>query len=459
MIRRIRNYFILHRINSTEDVFEKAKINLVYDFTFFMSVLALPFIIQLWINHYYYHLLINIFEISVLILIYVLFRSNISTRRIAIVFVIMDSIMSAGSLILQNGNFDIQATLWSILLIIYTFLLLGKKWGLGIVAFIILLFAGCTDLTGNGALLNFGLDSSQVVPTAVPFLIFPLLLNTYIITTFINTHISAEKIILLQKNQLEEQKTEILASINYAKKIQLAILPLEETIKNKIPDSFIYYQPKDIVSGDFYWFHEINPDQYIMVCADCTGHGVPGALMTVIGSNLLNQIIVEKKEYQPRVILQKLDNLISYTLKQNNKSADYVPDGMDLSLIKVDHQKKEITFSAAKRTGFLIRDNKISEIKGNKHSLGGTKEETSVFNEEIIPYKKNDILYLFTDGIADQFGGPFQKKFLTKQLKELLLKIHIHPINEQGKMIGEAIRQWTGSQEQTDDISILGIQF
>ena len=459
MIRRIRNYFILHRINSTEDVFEKAKINLVYDFTFFMSVLALPFIIQLWINHYYYHLLINIFEISVLILIYVLFRSNISTRRIAIVFVIMDSIMSAGSLILQNGNFDIQATLWSILLIIYTFLLLGKKWGLGIVAFIILLFAGCTDLTGNGALLNFGLDSSQVVPTAVPFLIFPLLLNTYIITTFINTHISAEKIILLQKNQLEEQKTEILASINYAKKIQLAILPLEETIKNKIPDSFIYYQPKDIVSGDFYWFHEINPDQYIMVCADCTGHGVPGALMTVIGSNLLNQIIVEKKEYQPRVILQKLDDLISYTLKQNNKSADYVPDGMDLSLIKVDHQKKEITFSAAKRTGFLIRDNKISEIKGNKHSLGGTKEETSVFNEEIIPYKKNDILYLFTDGIADQFGGPFQKKFLTKQLKELLLKIHSHPINKQGKMIGEAIRQWTGSQEQTDDISILGIQF
>ncbi|MBK7817448.1 MAG: SpoIIE family protein phosphatase [Sphingobacteriaceae bacterium] len=146
----------------------------------------------------------------------------------------------------------------------------------------------------------------------------------------------------VKSKELEVKNRDVTDSINYAKRIQYAVLPQEETIYRSIPLSFIFYKPKDIVSGDFFWFHEINKEEYLLVCADCTGHGVPGAFMTVIGSSLLNQTVIDNKIYKPSDILQELDKLINFTLKQQKDHDVSVQDGMDLTLIKVNKQKKKL---------------------------------------------------------------------------------------------------------------------
>lgn len=262
-----------------------------------------------------------------------------------------------------------------------------------------------------------------------------------------------------KSKELELKQKDITDSINYAKRIQYAVLPHEETIYRSIPLSFIFYKPKDIVSGDFFWFHEINRDEYILVCADCTGHGVPGAFMTVIGSSLLNQTVIDNKIVKPSEILLELDKQINFTLKQQKETGINVQDGMDLTLIKVNKLKKEILLTSAKRTAIFIRNKEIKELKGSKFSLGGMRTGDKHFEELVLNYQEDDILYMFTDGYADQFGGEKGKKFSTKRLKELLLNVHKLPISEQKEVISNTISHWMNTQEQVDDILITGIKF
>jgi serine phosphatase RsbU (regulator of sigma subunit) len=275
-----------------------------------------------------------------------------------------------------------------------------------------------------------------------------------------NAELEGAYTIIKQKNsEIEEQRRDIISSINYASRIQFSILPNTEVISTAIPESFIIYKPKDIVSGDFYWFHELDPDNYILVCADCTGHGVPGALMTVIGSNLLNQIITGHKILKPSEILLVLDNFINLTLKQQTTHEHFVQDGMDLTLLKVDRSKKEFVFCSAKRPALFFRNNELHEFKGNKHSLGGMITGCKVFSETTMQYKVNDVIYLFTDGCTDQFGGEHNKKFSTRQLKELLTNVHSFEISEQKAMLEKVIDDWKGRSEQTDDMLLMGIRF
>lgn len=263
----------------------------------------------------------------------------------------------------------------------------------------------------------------------------------------------------LQKRELEMQKEDIVASINYAKKIQLAVLPHEEIITRGIPLSFFLYKPRDIVSGDFYWFHEIDRDNYILVCADCTGHGVPGAFMTVIGSNLLTQIVKENKITSPSQILNQLDERINETLKQDHARYSEVQDGMDLSIIRVNKSKREFTYTSAKRTAFFIRNNQITELKGSKFSIGGMRSGTKTFEEIVVQYQDDDLLYMFTDGYIDQFGGPDNKKFMIKRFRELVLQTCKLSMPEQKRKLNDTITSWIGSNEQTDDILVVGIRF
>jgi serine phosphatase RsbU (regulator of sigma subunit) len=256
-----------------------------------------------------------------------------------------------------------------------------------------------------------------------------------------------------------EQKKEILDSINYAKRIQLAVLPNEETIQRNIPLYFIYYRPKAIVSGDFYWFHAIDMDSYIYVNADCTGHGVPGAFMTVIASNLLNQTVIDNKIYQPSLILQEVDRLLSMTLKQDSERFHNVQDGMDLTLVKVNKAKREVVITSAKRPVVYIRNKQFLEIKANKFSIGGMRTETKVFEEVKIECQQDDMMYLFTDGYHDQFGGPKGKKYSSKKLKEKFMEIHMKGISEQKAELDAAMRSWKGDLEQIDDICVTGIRF
>jgi serine phosphatase RsbU (regulator of sigma subunit) len=261
-----------------------------------------------------------------------------------------------------------------------------------------------------------------------------------------------------KSKELEIRNKDVTDSINYAKRIQYAVLPNEETIYRSIPLSFIYYKPKDIVSGDFFWFHEINRDEYILVCADCTGHGVPGAFMTVIGSSLLNQTVIDNKITEPSLILMELDKLINFTLKQQKDNTISVQDGMDLSLIKVNKAKKEFIITGAKRPVAFIRDKQLQELKGSKFSLGGMRTGEKHFNEIKMNYREEDMLYFYTDGYTDQFGGEKGKKFSSKRLKEHFLSIHRLSVSEQKQNLGTTMNKWMNSLEQVDDMLVIGIK-
>lgn len=270
---------------------------------------------------------------------------------------------------------------------------------------------------------------------------------------------NAKQEIEMKSVELESRNKDITDSINYASKIQNAVLPNEHTVYSTMVSSFILYKPKDIVSGDFFWFNEIDADTYLFACGDCTGHGIPGALMTVIGSNLLNQIVIDNKIYKPSKILLKMDELLNVTLKQDNYSTTGVQDGMDLALFKVNKSTKEITISTAKRPVVYIRDKKLQEIKGSKFSLGGMRSGDKIFEEVVVNYQINDMFYFFTDGITDQFGGSKGKKFSTKRLKELFLEIHENPIATQKEILNTEVDKWKGSLEQVDDICVVAIRF
>ncbi|MCE3226536.1 MAG: hypothetical protein K0S32_1087 [Bacteroidetes bacterium] len=264
----------------------------------------------------------------------------------------------------------------------------------------------------------------------------------------------------IKSTELESRNKDVTDSINYARKIQNAVLPNTETIFRSAPASFIFYKPKDIVSGDFYWFHEIDKDNYILVCADCTGHGVPGALMTVICSNLLNQTVIDNKIDKPAAILLEVDKLLNMTLKQNADAFHGVQDGMDISLLRVNKAKKEIVITSAKRPVLFIRNNEVRDMKGSRFSLGGMKTSGEKNFEEIsINYQAGDILYFFTDGYHDQFGGENGKKFSSKRLKDLLFKIHQLGIDEQKKKLDDEMKEWMGNLEQVDDMCVIGIRF
>lgn len=456
MFVRIKDYFIGHRIIATEDVFEKAKINLVFNFTFFMTLLAIPFVIQLCINGFWYHFSINVFEVLSLALIYILFRTNIPLKYIGISFVIMDSIMSAGSLVFQNGYFEIQASLWSMLLVIYTFFVLGKKWGLAIVLFIALLYLGCVPFENGTSMLNFGIPENQILPTASAFIVFPFLLNIYIILVFVKTNITAENLMRKQKQKLETQKNEIVSSITYAKRIQQAKLPKKEEIYSYLPNSFILFRPKDIVSGDFYFFQKTEESIFI-ASADCTGHGVPGAIMSMIGSEKLEDAVSQSTNTSE--ILKKLNKGIKTSLKQSDND-ESTRDGMDIAICSVDTENRIVKYAGANRPLWIIRNGQtiVEEIKATKKSIGGLTEDSQHFDTHEISLRQGDTFYICTDGYADQFNGQNGKKIMTRKLKEILLEIQHKPLRDQEKHLDNFLETWKDGTEQVDDILIIGIR-
>lgn len=277
-------------------------------------------------------------------------------------------------------------------------------------------------------------------------------------SSFKSEHMQYQQTILHKNQELETQKQDIVASINYAKRIQTAVLPQEETIARNLPLSFILYKPKDIVSGDFYWFHEIDKDNCILVCADCTGHGVPGAFMTVIASSLLNQTVIDNKIYDPSDILMEVNSLLNMTLKQDKERLG-VQDGMDLSLVKIDKAARELTITSAKRPVVFIHNKQMQEFKGSKYSIGGIREGEKKFEEITLKYQEEDMLYFFTDGYHDQFGGEKGKKYSSKRLKEFLFSIHQESIPAQKEKLISEMSSWMGELEQVDDMCVVGIRF
>lgn len=257
------------------------------------------------------------------------------------------------------------------------------------------------------------------------------------------------------KNEvLEHQKKEISDSINYAKRIQLAILPLEDEMKKWMPDSFVLFRPKDVVSGDFYWFQE-KDNKLIVVCADCTGHGVPGAFMSMIGSDRLNNIVNEQKVVNPGQILSELSRAIKKSLKQDGEKGS-TRDGMDAAICMIDLDKKTMLYAGANRPLWIVKDGQVEEVKANKVAVAGFTPDDQVFDEHEIHLNENLKFYMTSDGYADQFGGDKGKKYMVKNMKEFILQHCFEDYSLQRDELERELVRWMGDHEQIDDVCVIG---
>lgn len=266
--------------------------------------------------------------------------------------------------------------------------------------------------------------------------------------------------ITLQKEIIEQKNTEIVDSINYAKRIQDSMLPSLQEIRSHLPETFVFYRPRNIVSGDFYWFAESGSKIFI-AAADCTGHGVPGSLVSMIGFNFLNQLVNESELSDPGEILDMLHLKISSTLnKDANSAQSATSDGMDIALMSIDKKTSEIRFSGAVRPLVYFDSTGVNIIRSGMYSIGGIKSlADDPFETHTIKPNGKATFYLFSDGFADQFGGPQGKKFKMKKLRELLEKMSTLPFHEQEKHIDREFNSWKGEHEQVDDICVIGIRY
>jgi serine phosphatase RsbU (regulator of sigma subunit) len=273
--------------------------------------------------------------------------------------------------------------------------------------------------------------------------------------------ISQKNTVLEHKNtEILEQKREIEDSINYAKRIQDAILPLASEMKKSLPNSFILYRPKDIVSGDFYWYTKIK-NKLIVVCADCTGHGVPGAFMSMIGSDRLNIIVNERKILSPGEILGELNRAIKNSLKQKEEESS-TRDGMDAAICSIDLETKALVFSGAHRGLWIVHNNELTEVKATKTAIAGFTPENQIYAEHKFFIEKGMRFYMTTDGYADQFGGKRGKKYMVKKLKNLILKISNKDFDQQVELLDKELISWMKDYgqkfEQVDDVCVVGFE-
>jgi serine phosphatase RsbU (regulator of sigma subunit)/PAS domain-containing protein len=264
--------------------------------------------------------------------------------------------------------------------------------------------------------------------------------------------------ITLQKQSEEtirEKNKDITDSINYAKKIQRAILPSEEFLLGHFEEAFVLYRPKDIISGDFYWY-SVSGEHFIFACADCTGHGVPGALMSMIGSNLLSHIVSEREIITPGGALLELDRRVRKALKQDEETDS--KDGMDIAFCSLHVKNRVLHYSAANRPLIIIRKGEIMEYAPSKFPVGGQFQQEKAFGENEIILEEGDVIYAFTDGITDQFGGPKGKKWMKKRFLETLLGFQQLSMQEQKAELLKAFDEWKGALEQVDDVLVMGIR-
>ncbi len=262
--------------------------------------------------------------------------------------------------------------------------------------------------------------------------------------------------ITVQKEIIEAKNQSITESINYAKRIQDAALPRVEEIKESIPNSFIYFKPRDIVSGDFYWFVK-EENKIIVTAADCTGHGVPGAFMSLIGNDLLNEIVSARGVIESDKILNELHDSVRKALRQEeNKSRD----GMDLALCVIDMEAKTLQYSGAKNPLVYFKNGEMTVIKGDKYPIGGVQFQLDRnYTQHQVDISEPIMLYLYSDGYQDQFGGEKSEKFMSKNFKLLLKEIHEKPIEEQKQILDDRFKSWKGDRSQIDDILIMGMRF
>lgn len=269
--------------------------------------------------------------------------------------------------------------------------------------------------------------------------------------------------VVRQKEEVERQSRKVVElyknvtdSIRYAKRLQDSILPPEKRIRELLPESFVYYRPKDIVSGDFYWVDRVN-GRVAFAAVDCTGHGVPGAFMSLIGHNGLNQAIRERGAGRPSEVLKVL-NKLAFEALHKDREQFLVRDGMDMALCNYDPSRRVLEYAGANSPLYIVRGTEVLRFQPDKRPIGSFEMDGQDFTDHRILLEQGDMVYLFSDGYADQFGGPKGKKFLYKRFRDLLLEISRYPAERQSSMLEEAFRGWRGVHEQVDDILVIGMR-
>lgn len=277
-----------------------------------------------------------------------------------------------------------------------------------------------------------------------------------------NQRRKANKLLSEQKSEIEKQKhlvdekqKEILDSINYAKRIQTALMANSNMMKANLNEHFVLFKPKDIVAGDFYWAARL-PDSFVYITADSTGHGVPGAFMSLLNISKLNDAI-NQKITRPDLVLNEVKSGIIKALNPEG-SLEESKDGMDAILCKLDIKNMKLQFAAANNSFCIIRNKTIINCKADKMPVGKSHDDNGVFTFNEISLEKGDMIYTFTDGYGDQFGGPDGKKFMHKQLRNIFVEIAGLPVDEQREVINQRFENWKGGLEQVDDVLVIGVR-
>jgi sigma-B regulation protein RsbU (phosphoserine phosphatase) len=263
------------------------------------------------------------------------------------------------------------------------------------------------------------------------------------------------------KHELQEKNDEIVDSINYAKRIQSALIPPPSVLRKILPNSFVLFKPKDIVSGDFYWASDVTTDNkeklVLFTVADCTGHGVSGAFMSIIGLKIFNQSVKQRDVNSPAKALDYLNNEVFNTVNKHSEGDEIIRDGMDVALCAVNFSTLKLYFSGANNPVYIVRNKELHEIKGDKKPIGSYEAEAT-FTDKEYQLEKDDMVYIFSDGYPDQFGGPKGKKLKYKPFKEMLITNSNKPLEEQEQGLDKLFENWRGDLEQLDDVCIIGVR-
>jgi serine phosphatase RsbU (regulator of sigma subunit) len=308
-------------------------------------------------------------------------------------------------------------------------------------------------LLENGYQPNYTITHRATYWTHIVVVAMTLLLCALFVLKFKTASSKYEKVIHNQVKEINQQKQSILDSIEYAKRIQRSLLPPPEEFHRAIKDYFVYFKPKDIVSGDFYWLEEHDNKIFVAV-ADCTGHGVPGAMMSVMCSNALTRAVKELNITTPALILDKVDELLAEQFRMNKES---MYDGMDVTFCSIDFTNSNLEYAGAFNPLYKISEGNLLEIKADKQPIG-KMDGRKPFTNHTVKLIKGDCYYLFSDGYGDQFGGPRKRKFSSSQFKEVLTRNNHLSMNQQRETLKKSFEDWKGVEEQVDDVCVMGFR-
>ena len=456
---KLRQFFIGKHLQDDVDLFEKARAIMLFRFLIAFSILfILPILGDISLN-LKNALIKHCFDLAAIIVLLFSLRHFKSVNLIITLFFTYSFFSYLLTfMILNPEKMDMVGIVWSTF-----FFSLSALLQRGLARILYCCFLGWVPILY--VLINIQLKGAltihsitENIPGEAPlFLLFiPIILIIISIWSHTNTINNARIIISEQKKLLQEKNNDITDSIKYAKRIQQSKLPIKSDFTTLFSDSFILFKPKDIVSGDFYYFQKTKNSTFI-AAADCTGHGVPGAIMSMICSEKLEEAISTSESTSE--ILGVVNKRVKLSLKQTD-SEESTRDGMDIALCSVDKENLIVKYSGANRPLWIIRkgQNTIEEIKATKSAIGGSTNDNQFFDSHEIKLLQGDTIYIFTDGYADQFNGKTGKKIMTKKLKDILIDIQPKAMNEQEVQLDSFVENWKAGTEQVDDILIIGIR-